>query len=1146
MTTTPVLIPIPNLGAGTDPPNPAADLVAVSQSGVARKLTINELLDGAHPVNWTVDYLTVIHDATVGGTLGVTGTGTFAGSLIAGNAGTAPITLQSGIISMPASQSLQIRLATAGQTVGIGAPAPGLGQALTITPNTDGNNAFGALPNDVAVNNRLTFTSARTIGGTYALSGTVTPTAITGNGATITITFPIISGIVLTVGSSVTLSGVTPSGYNGTRTILTASNTQVTLSGSTTGTVTVLGSMTYNLLSPQVLNVSSSWSGTPIAGVRFAPYRFLISSDTTATDGTGQGAAAMEIAHNWLGAATGGKLGMQVSLSHTGATNDTGSQQHVVANLHGQSFFNAGGTGTGSLAHGTFYGLNPQIRLNSGATYWNLVNVLGEVDLAVNASQQNINLGGTVTAGNVVTLTFASADIVGSPVAVSWTLGAGQTLPMVANNLAAAVNANAALRNAKIGATGWEGALRIYYYTHISTLTITPSVSGGATITAALGTFTSGASTSFKTMASFIRLADDDAPGSSGSALMIFGTQYSPSPSGQFEAGIAFNGQPAYHGSWSFTQNATLIGSNLTTGVGNLDKSSPILSNTAGFGVDWQLVNFTRATNGRAFRSSNFGVGGEGNIYSGGAVIAPTSAGLSIDVTGRTASSVALAAGGGGGSGQVIGNYFIGDIGFDDYNGQYRVTGVNASTGAVTTFAVESPPSYSSGSAPANPITVNGGSGRNWTVNATWPSAASLSFQASGGNSLFGGTITIGNTTPLVGGSKFFRFGYGATNPLVVMQSAGTDAAGSGQQVLSVSQQVNHSGAGAAAAIGALYSASTIDGAPYTDYYAGAMTMTNRALRLGGATADEAQHGTLFTHQVKDLPTGGFNPGDIMSDSWVQWWVIQDRTNLPSSTGGALVGVEFDIFGNNADDAASKKRFARQVVLNNYAHDALTPLEWGYGDYWNSFTGGINDTFFNVVSAYYAGWTVAGIDMSQGTGSRANPYIDGINRGVAIKFADGVKFGWNGDGATGVYTTHGSNRLQFWNNGSEIASISDTGTGTFTGSVVVSGYVDYSVGNALTAAGTTRADALQLAKQVNRVTTAAASTGVVLPVGVVGMRITVFNAGANPIKVYASASETVDGTAGSTGVTLTNALRCDYFFVAANTWVSAQLGAVSA
>ncbi len=113
------------------------------------------------------------------------------------------------------------------------------------------------------------------------------------------------------------------------------------------------------------------------------------------------------------------------------------------------------------------------------------------------------------------------------------------------------------------------------------------------------------------------------------------------------------------------------------------------------------------------------------------------------------------------------------------------------------------------------------------------------------------------------------------------------------------------------------------------------------------------------------------------------------------------------------------------------------------------------------------------------------------------------------------------------------------------GTVASSTYFIASVGNALTATGTTRTDALQLAKQVNNVTTAAAGTGVILPVGVVGMRITIFNAGANPIQVYASASETIDTVAGATGVPLTNALRCEFFYVAANTWISAQMGGIS-
>lgn len=106
-----------------------------------------------------------------------------------------------------------------------------------------------------------------------------------------------------------------------------------------------------------------------------------------------------------------------------------------------------------------------------------------------------------------------------------------------------------------------------------------------------------------------------------------------------------------------------------------------------------------------------------------------------------------------------------------------------------------------------------------------------------------------------------------------------------------------------------------------------------------------------------------------------------------------------------------------------------------------------------------------------------------------------------------------------------------------------------SVAAGLTAAGTTRANALALTAATNVVGTAASGTGVILPsaatVGV-GGSVIVFNDGANAIKVYGAGSDTVDGVAAATGVTLTNALRCEYFVTAAATYKSAQLGVISA
>lgn len=143
--------------------------------------------------------------------------------------------------------------------------------------------------------------------------------------------------------------------------------------------------------------------------------------------------------------------------------------------------------------------------------------------------------------------------------------------------------------------------------------------------------------------------------------------------------------------------------------------------------------------------------------------------------------------------------------------------------------------------------------------------------------------------------------------------------------------------------------------------------------------------------------------------------------------------------------------------------------------------------------------------------------------------------------AAGYFTTLGASGTL-----AAAAALTVGTTALFSGNATFATYALASVGNALTAVGTNRGSALQLAKAVNNVTTAASGTGVILPVGVVGMTITVFNAGANAIQVYASASETIDTVAGSTGVPLTNTKRANYVFTAANTWLSYQLGVVSA
>jgi len=72
-----------------------------------------------------------------------------------------------------------------------------------------------------------------------------TPTlTTTGNGATATVTFAAQSAAPV-AGTLITISGVTPTAYNGTWTVLSSSTTSVTFASSATGTQTAAGTISY-------------------------------------------------------------------------------------------------------------------------------------------------------------------------------------------------------------------------------------------------------------------------------------------------------------------------------------------------------------------------------------------------------------------------------------------------------------------------------------------------------------------------------------------------------------------------------------------------------------------------------------------------------------------------------------------------------------------------------------------------------------------------------------------------------------------------------------------------------------------------------------------------------------------------------------
>lgn len=142
------------------------------------------------------------------------------------------------------------------------------------------------------------------------------------------------------------------------------------------------------------------------------------------------------------------------------------------------------------------------------------------------------------------------------------------------------------------------------------------------------------------------------------------------------------------------------------------------------------------------------------------------------------------------------------------------------------------------------------------------------------------------------------------------------------------------------------------------------------------------------------------------------------------------------------------------------------------------------------------------------------------------------------DGAsTLVGNVHGSGTLTI-DGGSTLTGAIAAGA-----NVAITGYLQEGVANALSAVGSSRTDALALTHQINRVTTAASSAvGVVLPasstVGVGGWVDVYLDGPSNSMHVYAAGSDTIDGTAGATGVVLTNGNWCRYLVTAAGAFVS--------
>lgn len=96
----------------------------------------------------------------------------------------------------------------------------------------------------------------------------------------------------------------------------------------------------------------------------------------------------------------------------------------------------------------------------------------------------------------------------------------------------------------------------------------------------------------------------------------------------------------------------------------------------------------------------------------------------------------------------------------------------------------------------------------------------------------------------------------------------------------------------------------------------------------------------------------------------------------------------------------------------------------------------------------------------------------------------------------------------------------------------------FTTADAITAAGSSsRTGATQLQyNAITRIGTAAANTGVILPSAQSGSWMIVINDGASTLTVYGLGSDTINGTAGSTGVTQATTQAALYACVTTAKW----------
>lgn len=652
------------------------------------------------------------------------------------------------------------------------------------------------------------------------------------------------------------------------------------------------------------LNYLSNVSGTHTGG---GPLNLLgTNSDTIANTGGGA-SAILRVQQQFGGAGTAGsRLALDVrTVMLAGGVSDSG-QTYMPIQAFNDAFGNAGGTGLiGALASGAAYAIYPQVWLHPGATNYAIA-AGSEWDIAVEGTKQPITIGTGHVSPNVITLTFTSATIAGSPLAVSYTVGASNTQARIVSGLAAAVFNNAALIAAGVSAQQDDTTSSVLNLSWPTQNTVSAAIGTTGSGVLTPGAVTPGASTKIRNGMSIARKEHDSAQG----ALTDFAFKFSDSVTayrgGQWRGGVGFGGEM-----WPIAYNGTMIGASVQTVFTTAGLTGAIAPNLTKYGIDWRLVNYSQS-GGASITVPGFSVDGLGSALIGNAKLTASATGLSVDVTGGMATGNAtVVAGGGGGAGVDLNNYFVGDLVFDDLGGQHFVATTNASTGAVLTLTTAVQPSYTGASPPTTTRATTGGSGLGLTIGIVWntTTATTLALQPSAGATTIGGTLTTHGTTvtgPLsVSGLSTLSGGFTSTGSNLT----GTLSGANSQFVLGGGGVRTYSGAGSASQ-GTLQIQNILRGTVASGF----QPLVNIWASDDGALAGSANEIAML--QITDTLTA--------AATGARWGIDVNMGNTAAlAAGGAMSGVratttpQFNMGGTDLTFAGSSgNNFGANIVAN--------------------------------------------------------------------------------------------------------------------------------------------------------------------------------------------------------------------------------------